>query len=389
MKVCYFITTLGHGRGGHFQSLKATVQSLRERLQCVIVNAGRTNSPIVDSTEAPVYNVRWNGINVPSALRRACHIARNENPDVLHAFDSLSYFLARLIGKAMRLPVVLTKCGGPNPRCYFPYAKQLIVYSAENEAYFERARKFASSCLYRIPNRATELTDDTEGIRKIRRMLRGEAKVFLRINRFVEYYRTSIFQSVHLIKRLNAEGRSCQLVLIGVPEDKRVFVEICGMRKRDIVILADDEYTVAAAQLVSVADFVIGTGRGVMEAASKGKVLLTPIKGGRYPLLITEDNLAAVMATNFSPRNVLAGFDEEANYQAIASLLTDDASLARQGRWSREIFDRLFSMERVTDTYCDLYRKAEYDRKVSALDVLLNFCVCLRGFWRTGKQRWR
>lgn len=117
MKVCYLITTLGHGRGGHFYDLRTTAEALSRRLECVILNVGVCASPVIDSASVRSHNVWCNGFDV---LRQSSRILAREGADVIHAFDARVVFLAGALSAMHRKPLVLTKCGGPNPKWYYP-----------------------------------------------------------------------------------------------------------------------------------------------------------------------------------------------------------------------------------------------------------------------------
>ena len=380
MKICYFISTLGHGRGGHFYSLKVTAESLKQKVECVIINIGIFNSPVIDSANVKTYNVRFTGLNLLSAIRKLSRIVRHEKADVFHAFDTNSYFFARLMGSAYKKPVVLTRCGGPNPNRYYPYASDLIAYSTENEDFFKKERKFTTTRIYLIPNRISRFKSDFTRIDSIRSRLDSKSKIFLRISRFSSGYKVSIVQCINLINRLNEDGYLCQLVLIGAIEGKEVFDEIAQFQNEKIKIFYGDEYTVCANELIDIADFVIGTGRGFMEAASKGKILLTPLMNCKYPLLVTEKNFGKVFATNFSPRNQIENYDEDENYKTIVRVLCDESLMANMKERSKLLFDKFFDIDAVVDKYCDIYRTVTYSKNIRAFDMALNMYTCLKTF---------
>ena len=54
-----------------------------------------------------------------------------------------------------------------------------------------------------------------------------------------------------------------------------------------------------------------------MEAASKSKILLTPLKGAKYSALIKDSNFEYLYNTNFSPRNYLNNNSEEKNLRML------------------------------------------------------------------------
>jgi glycosyltransferase involved in cell wall biosynthesis len=276
----------------------------------------------------------------------------------------------------------MTKAGGPNPKRFFPRADNLVLFSKENADFFAVYPKFRGAHRHHIPNRAVEIQDDPRRIAKVRATLDPNRPTFLRIARFNPHYRESLVQAVNLVKRLNADGAPCQLVLIGTPQIPAVYGEILALRDEHIHIFAEDEYTVEASQLLGLADFVVSTGRSIMEASSKGKILLTPFAGGTIPVLVTPENFQSFFETNFSPRNSLAGYDEEANYTRLRGLVADRSQAEELKNQSREWFDRHFSIHGAIDAYRTVYETAtsRYTGKPHLIDALLNFGQSARHF---------
>jgi hypothetical protein len=385
MKICYLISIHGlggKGAGGHTYSLKATVGALSERFDCSVVQIGPRVSPVVEATSREFHYVYFNGLNMITAIRHLNSICHSQHYDLFHAFDGDGLFFARIMSAKYRKPVVLTKCGGPNPRSYFPRVRHLIVFSRENEAYFRARPKYKSSKIYFIPNRVYRVDADTEAIEEIRNMLGIEKPVFLRINRFSSAYRNVMLQSVRLIERLNNDGYACQLLLIGAVQDQDVFAEISRFQGDAIRLITAQKYTQNAARLLDVADFVIGTGRSFMEAASRGRVLLTPLEGAKYPVLVTTENFDELFATNFSPRNVLASYDEEAEYRKVVRAVKDDPYRDSLKKQADRFFDEFFSIDGAVEKYSELYHAAVYDPHAEWFDLMLHVCLCVKHYSR-------
>lgn len=383
MKICYLISNHGlggKGGGGHFYSMRTLAQVVVKRCDCMIINIGPEVSPVIEAAKVPSYDVYFTGFNMIRALRNIIRAIGQEKPDVLHAFDSDSYFFGRCAALRYKIPLLLTKAGGPNPRLYFPYADQLFLFSAENKHYFENRRKYRNTCLHLIPNRVLEIKPDLSRIEKMRNRLNDNEKVFLRIGRFSKDYKRVMIQCKDLIDKLNRDGYQCQLVVIGAIQNRDVYEEIARFENNHIKIFCSDEYTVNANELIDVADFVIGTGRGFMEAASMGKVLLTPLKNQQYPVLVTEENFGNLFATNFSPRGYLANYSEESNYLLIGEALADESMLERRKLQSRFWFESYFSIKFVIDTYCEIYKSSTINREKHPIDFVLHMAMCLRSF---------
>lgn len=160
-------------------------------------------------------------------------------------------------------------------------------------------------------------------------------------------------------------------------QSPEVKVELQGLiasrQAENLVIWEDDKsYTDNAAELLPLADAVIGSGRGFMEAASMNKLLLAISAAGDYPIGVTEANFAEIFATNCSPRSHVANFAEEANLNWIASALRGVETVN-----SRQWFDAYFSAERVRVLYPEFYRACTPRRR----DWLDTFCNALYAAW--------
>jgi len=380
LKACFLLGNVAHGCGGHSRSLKTTVEALQRKIECTVIDIGFRPSPVIASTKVKSYHVYYNGLNLWSAFRRIGRIIAEEEADVLHVFNSNVFFLARLMSIACHKPLLLTKCGGPSPRKYFPCADQIVVYHMQDLDYFTSHSKFRDSQIHFIPNRVTRAQSNPSRIAGLRSRLRAGGKTFLRIARFAPEYLPSMMQSINLVNRLNREGHACQLALIGAPQEPQVLEEVARRENENIRVFYGEEFTVDAHELIDAAEFVIGTGRGFMEAASRGRVLLTPLCEENLPLLVTEETFHRVFATNFSPRNRVDDYDEEANYRAIVRALKDPSFTRELCRQSIDYFERYFNIDHVIDKHERIARSAHLAKKLRPADLALSAYLSLRAY---------
>jgi len=379
LRVCFMIKVNGDGLGGHYRSLRTTVEALSERLDCVIVNIGPRVSPILESIEARLHFVPFTGKEVFSAIWKISRILKQECPDVINTFDVTALFFAKVTGLRHGLPVVHTKCGGGNPRRYFPHADSLIVYSSENLEFFQSKAKFAGTPISVIPNRVKRFNCDPEKIERLREHLVDGGPCFLRINRISLSYEQSMMQCIAMVRRLNQDGHVCQLVIVGNLQDSDVLDRILKSSNENIHIFMQDDFAVNAKDIIDAADIVVGTGRGFMEAACRGKVLMTPLQGANYPLLVSKENFEKVMRTNFSPRNHIDGFDEEKNYQSIVEAIVNPGERERLGQLSIEFFNSYFNIDNGVETYLGVLESARRSGGIRVFDLLLNAYLCISG----------
>ena len=72
--------------------------------------------------------------------------------DLIHSFDIHAFIFSRLVNLIRKLPIILTKCGGPNLK-YTPFANNFILYSQENYDFLIKQNKFSKTSFKIIPNR--------------------------------------------------------------------------------------------------------------------------------------------------------------------------------------------------------------------------------------------
>ncbi len=377
-KVCFVIATQGLGLGGHYRSLETIVKALREQVECMVINMGVSLSPVIASIPVTVHHIPFNGLNIVGTVRQVVGILKREQIDLLNVFGGCPLLVAELASKIVKKPLVFTKCGGPNPvrsHRFYPVFDHMIVFSKENQSFFQSHPRYANTEIHFLPNRATQVSSNPEKVAKLRARLAPHKSTFLIISRFCQVYKRNMCQGVDLVRCLNAEGYPCQLLIVGTPEDPDVVDDIAHLGSGNLVTVNDTEFTLNASELIDVADFVIGTGRGFMEAASRGKVLLTPLANSPFPLLITKDTFQAAFATNFSPRNQIENLDVEANVGRIIRVFEDDDYRAELANLSSRLFNDYFNVDNVVERYRKLFGTIRYRSRFRFLNLLYGLYV--------------
>jgi len=384
-KVIYLISTLGHGRGGHFYSLRTTAEALNSVIDAHIVNIGKCHSPVVDSAKVPHTTIYFTGWNFVSTIIILFKLIKKEQPDVLHSFDANAYLFAKTVSFFYKKPIVHTLCGGPNPTGYYPRVKNFILYSQENLDYMVDKKGFQDSVFFLISNRVAEIKLDSKRIELLRKSISSKHKTFLRIARFTDAYKNSMIQAINLNFFLNNKGFASQLIIIGAIEQDKIYKEILGYIKtkriKNVHIITDDYFTVNASELIGIADCVIGTGRSFMEAASKGKILLTPVEDYEYPVLVMQENFNNFFKTNFSPRNKAVSYVKEKNLENIVKLFNNTKFFEENKRSSMFYFKEYFDINTKIDTYNEIYKNIFYD-KIFFTDTIVHFFRTIRNFIR-------
>ncbi|AKB43113.1 hypothetical protein MSVAZ_0844 [Methanosarcina vacuolata Z-761] len=297
-----------------------------------------------------------------------------ECPDVIHSFDEDAFFFGSLLSFVYKKPYIHTKCGGANPRIALPKVNNLILYSQENFKYYQSSRRFKKANIQYIPNRVGTINQNFYKINNLKSSIGSDSsKIFLIISRIDESKKNDILQTINLVKRLNIEGVKAKLIIVGVIQDEKTGEEIKTTVDSNIYLFTDDEYAINASQLIDVADFVVGGGRSFMEAASRGKIMLCPLKNSKYPLLITEKNFDKAFNQNFSSRITIDDFDPDENYQQISQALIDEKYANEITIFIKSASNKYFEIDSQLTKYYEIYSKIKYKPCFNIFDLTAQF----------------
>jgi glycosyltransferase involved in cell wall biosynthesis len=374
LNILYVISCFGHGRGGHFYSLKTTADEMAKDNNVMVVSIGPATSPVFASMKR--YVPIQSKFPFPRAFGTLIRIIKENNINVIHSFDANAYFFARIASLITGIPVLQTKCGGPSPERYYPQVNDLVLFSTEDMRYFQRSPIHQDARLYHIPNRVVANPPDTNAIGELEQRFRPHSKIILRISRFSEQHKKSMISSINLVKRLHDEGIDVQLLIIGAIQDRDVYEEISILTSSDTIIITDDVFTINASRLIDVADIVVGTGRGAMEAAVQEKILLAPVKGLNFPVLVREENIHTFLEYNFSARTQISTRQEE-EYAKIKNLLNDPQRMSELNRFIKLFAVDNFDIRTVRDKYLKIYNNCE-KCNLHIVDIIKHFYAVVK-----------
>lgn len=353
MKVLYLISVRGHGSGGHAHSLNHIVKALSNHIETKIVTIGKGRSRILENNNSFLAHINISNFGVYRFRKEINKIIKEFKPDILHCFDFNVYNLLKIGIYPKYARIVVNKCGGPNP-IDFPFVSYLVLFSEENKQWFEAQKKFKKTSIYLIPNRVNKQelisnkeTNVTKDVNKF---------TFVRISRIGTFYQKSLEDSIRLVSQLVESGRShVFLYIIGVVEN----IDILSKLKEKcsnlpIIFLTDDIYTQKASDMLYLADAVIATGRGIMEATALGKPILTPAINSDIPILVTRENFFNFFATNFSQRNCEK--DQNVNMNNIFSLIDDNLEYNKLAKFSYRMFLEHFDVDGGIEKYLQVYK---------------------------------
>jgi hypothetical protein len=154
-------------------------------------------------------------------------------------------------------------------------------------------------------------------------------------------------------------------------------------QSKHIIVITDSKYTTEASKLNYLADAVIGTGRGFMEASSLGKPLLAINSRDQYPTLIKNDNFLEAFRTNFSDRTIFRDDNTQNNLHSICLMIKDVEFYMELSDFSKKIFDKYFNIDNCLKKYSQFYIKSVFGKRM----ILIDLPLILRSLFRFYKNR--
>uniref|UniRef100_C6DZV7 Glycosyl transferase group 1 n=1 Tax=Geobacter sp. (strain M21) TaxID=443144 RepID=C6DZV7_GEOSM len=343
--------------GGHVLSASTVA---REMQSCghEVVFAGKEGrmSPIIAENipffpvEIPIYQgdretyFTWSSLHAISELRS---LIREQQVDLVHAFDARSYFHCYPAALLEGVPVLCTLCGGVDPYYNLPRAPKLIVFSEEQKAKMVRQYRWEAGKvevvrtrldLGRIQAREAKLDDD---LMRQTRLISGVPKIMM-ISSFDDSKIASIYNALDAVESLLSGGRRVQAVFIGgkgplhdqVKERAQKINAHFGI---DSVVLTGP--IVDAFRLLQVATVVLGVGRSAFEGMVYGKPTIVVGRNG-FAGVVAPEGIDEIAYYNFSGRNQGTQVPPTALAAEIAALLDDPGKAASAGDFGRDFVMR-------------------------------------------------
>lgn len=382
MKILFVISSVNspsHGLGGHYHSLIHIATELSKHHEIVVVNIGTEKAKAFENIDLKLYNIIYKNARIISIFSDLGKIIELEKPNVIHSFDRIAYFWGRMAARKFNLKSVLTKCGGAND-VYTPYCENLILFSKENYDFFKKAPQFKNSKLFLIPNRVKPFNSNFDRISSLEERLnkKEDGFRFLRIARIGSFYKKSSLQLINLVNKLNKDGINCSAIFIGTVQEAQVLDDLILASNKNIYFFTDDIYTKNAKELIDVSNAVLGTGRSLMEASTKRKVLLTPSKDDT-PILIDNESFEEAFSGNFSERVLFKSIDMKQNYIKIKEMIvTDDLQIKHQS-FSTSIFNEYFNIDKVPSMLEKVY-EIPSTQKIKYFDFIKHYILIIKTF---------
>lgn len=371
--------------GGHLRSLKSILQEMASNdqvnINLVLFSLKKPKEGIYNFP-TPHFHILTNDLSGLACIRRMrkdLHgLFASEHFDVIHAFDSNAYYFLKSLSDAQKVPIVLTKCGGPPaPKWKYPYCRHITLFSVEDVVNFKSQARFRDTSLHLIPHRVKAPVQDRQLIAQLKEKHNGGFD-FLRISRFAKLHEHSLLQSIALVKYLRGQGIHKRLLILGGVEDQDVYSRVKAAQIEGIHLETGDTFCKDASKIIDVADVIIGSGRGLMEAAALGKILLAPNKNLALPVLVEEKSFEPLFHHNFSGRT---HFDEQYAAENERNLLDLAAgNMERFAGFSRQMFADHFDIRNGIPKYMSVYDSAIYQKQPDLIGNIAHTLVMTKRF---------
>ncbi|HIB38453.1 glycosyltransferase family 4 protein [Mesonia sp.] len=359
MKILFVISSDGgNAVGGHYNSLDQVSREVSKIHEVKIVSFGTTISPLIAKNPnfARHFQSKLNLLPLLKQKDNFSKFVKNFQPDIIHVFDAEALNCILFLDLFSKIPIVLNKCGGPNPKRknYF-HADAIVVFSKENQAWYLQNPNYEENDIFLIPNRVRKLEPLAEDQRLEIKPI--NKTTFLRVSRLGGAYEKTLLDSYNLIEKINKKNPA-ELIVVGRVQNKSRFdmLKQEAVKRNIPVRFITDERASRGSDFLYLADFVIGTGRSFMEAASLSKPCLTPAKNADEPILVDKQNFEHFFKTNFSERNFSDQDSLENNISKIESAIENKEDYKRLSEESKLIFDEYFGTQKIQEKYNSVYQ---------------------------------
>jgi hypothetical protein len=391
MKILYVISCNGGGNGGHNHSLNHISKAISQRAEIKIISVGLTEVNVLKNNKNYLGKFDFKWTNIFTLNKKFKTLFTLFNPDVIHCFDGSSALLLMAQPVLFKKKVIYTKCGGPNERASIAQVvSDVVLFSKENYMSYDKNKRFKNTDLHLIPNRIIKVSlfkDDERAFKKDITKFN-----FVRVARIGKSYFSSIKEAINLVAEVQQKNikKSVKLYLIGKIESEEIYVELQAYAEEKVieVVFITNDLTNEASRLLYLADAVIGTGRGVMEAMSLGIPTFVPVKGKSIPCLLRESNFNDFFNTNFSPRGFILNFDESIEIDFCLNIINNQNIYDEISLFSENIAQSRFVVNNeVVEKYLNIYKNVkEKKSKNYLLKNIFPLLYYINAFRRAAKR---
>ncbi|PHR27531.1 MAG: hypothetical protein COA36_08855 [Desulfotalea sp.] len=355
------ITVYNTWLGGHVLSAFTTARYLEKAGHTIVFAGGRDKMASVIEDRFTYYEVHipiWYGTKESyftgksfKVVRQLRQILRDENIDIIHAFDARSYIHASIAGLLENVSFTCTLCGGKDPYYNLTMTRQIAVFSDEQKDKMVKEYKWDDKQVSVIRSRVeidcvSESHPDFPDFFQ-NTGLDSTIPTLMMISSFDKT--TSILYVFDAYEKLVQQGLVVQMVFIGGPvspeKGKEKFYEDMVDRGNELNLRANRKLVVFVGQvykaykLLQNATLVLGVGRSAFEGMIYGKPTIVVGVNG-YAGIVCEETIPLLAYYNFSGRNQQQPVIPQVLSDTIKELLKNDVFRISCGNLGKDFVSR-------------------------------------------------
>ncbi|MBJ2172610.1 glycosyltransferase [Aureibaculum sp. A20] len=357
MKILFFIESLGPG--GKERRLVELIKNLSKNskyiMEIVLTNNTLHYKEILDCNVKVHCIIRKRFKKDPRLFYKFYKIAKKFKPDVIHVWGNLVAIYAIPAKVLLNIPLINNQIANvPNhksnslmgPRTSFKYSDLILANSfAGMEAYGAPQEK--SKVIYNgfDFNRINKLEDSLE-VKKRLNITTDKIVVMVASYSANKDYKTYIEVAKEVLKSRN----DVTFVAVGGGNNEIYKKDISGFEDR-IMLLgrhANVENIMNTADIGVLCTYTEGISNALLEFMALGK-----------PVVITGGGGCVELVEHGQNGYLFEASDKENLSAAIHNLLKEPKLMMRQGERSKQIIKEKFSIDKMMESYADVYREFE------------------------------
>lgn len=379
--------------GGHILSTFSIAREIKSRGHDVIFAAENgamvphitREMPFVETSVPTWIGERFTYLTsryLPS-LFKIHAMLKQQQPEIVHAFDASSYLHFYLPCKLLNIPLLGTLCGGVDPYYNLPKTGKMIVFSEEQKQKLAGMSGWDDSDIEVVRNRmdisgilSNENNPDPAELES-----HGINPAVPKLIMITSFGGLKIHGIYNLIEAFSIvrEKLKLQLVFIGKGgEGRKTAVEMAEAINtryddRSVVFMG---VTKDAYRFLKDADVVLGVGRSAFEGMTLGKPTLVVGNNG-FAGMVCPETIEALAHYNFSGRNQKEMVVPEVLADLILDIIQNKKKYDGICQYSRNYVVEQLDVKKGAERLIGMYEKMRGDENRLGLSDLFSLMRCI------------
>ncbi|ESA38755.1 hypothetical protein N836_29965 [Leptolyngbya sp. Heron Island J] len=357
------------GKGGHYYSCLSIAEELSKNHKVRIVSVGKEQPSIYKGNQL-CFHQFGEVENLDSIVEKLHSQLQEIVPDILHAYDPKSGYIASHLNHKYGYPYIVTKPGGACLPPSVPLYPAMIAFHREDLDDFSKRLDYPKK-VWMLPHRAKPLTRRLLNRESVFQNVAKNCLRVLRIGSITARYEGALLQAINITQLLNSRGLSSSLAIVGYVESEAVLNRLRNVAGQETSFYISEDATISASDYILDADVVVGTGRSVVDGLSARKIILVPVKGSKYPALLNEAKFSHFFDKNFSLRAEKSSFiSPDKQTEEIITTLSQTAKKEILEEWCWKIFTENFDVKEGVIKLLDIYHEISLNKNIVGVEQL-------------------